>query len=208
MSRNRNETQHRRAGRSGAGSSRRAAIIFGVTVALATSVGAAGCASKRVNDGSERGDCYGNGTCDEGLICLSRLCVRPPPADCKKVVEKLGFLSLGNYTPRAVRAEFDTRLRGVCKAANLTKEEGDCILSARDKSALSRCKKPLVFANCERMFDHVVKVFGALEPKLVQKISRDRDRAMRKCKAKLYTKLDEACVLGATTKAALDACDI
>ncbi|MBK6683619.1 MAG: hypothetical protein IPG45_04045 [Deltaproteobacteria bacterium] len=27
--------------------------------------------------GSERGPCYGNGTCNEGLLCLSQICVRP-----------------------------------------------------------------------------------------------------------------------------------
>ena len=33
----------------------------------------AGCGTP---DGSERGACYGNGTCDTGLTCLSDLCVR------------------------------------------------------------------------------------------------------------------------------------
>lgn len=27
--------------------------------------------------GTERGPCYGNGTCNEGLLCLSQVCVRP-----------------------------------------------------------------------------------------------------------------------------------
>ncbi len=30
-------------------------------------------------DGTERGACYGNGTCNDGLICLSDLCVKPRP---------------------------------------------------------------------------------------------------------------------------------
>lgn len=31
-----------------------------------------------VNFGSERGPCYGNGTCNAGLTCASGLCVRVP----------------------------------------------------------------------------------------------------------------------------------
>ena len=34
-----------------------------------------GCTEKDV--GAEGGPCYGNGTCDPGLVCLSNLCVRP-----------------------------------------------------------------------------------------------------------------------------------
>jgi hypothetical protein len=29
-------------------------------------------------DGTEGGACYGNGTCNAGLTCLSKLCVMPP----------------------------------------------------------------------------------------------------------------------------------
>jgi hypothetical protein len=41
-----------------------------------------GCGSIEVNDdipgqGEEGGACYPNGTCDQGLLCLSQLCVRP-----------------------------------------------------------------------------------------------------------------------------------
>lgn len=36
----------------------------------------AGCSSSGPAAGSERGPCYGNGTCNAGLVCLSNLCVR------------------------------------------------------------------------------------------------------------------------------------
>jgi hypothetical protein len=42
-----------------------------------------GCAKQRGDDercvaiesGTEKGACYGNGTCNDGLMCLSELCV-------------------------------------------------------------------------------------------------------------------------------------
>lgn len=37
--------------------------------------------SHRGTDGTERGQCYGNGTCNKGLVCLSDLCVRMPSED-------------------------------------------------------------------------------------------------------------------------------
>ncbi len=42
------------------------------TVDASPSAGDSGC-----SDGSETCPCYGNGTCDEGLVCLSSLCVKP-----------------------------------------------------------------------------------------------------------------------------------
>lgn len=47
--------------------------------------------------GSERGPCYGNGTCNQGLVCLSQLCVRPSgdagPDDAS--AEDSGVVDLG-----------------------------------------------------------------------------------------------------------------
>jgi len=37
-----------------------------------------GCGTSPVDVGSERGPCYGNGTCNAGLVCASNLCVRAP----------------------------------------------------------------------------------------------------------------------------------
>ena len=57
------------------------------------------CAVK--DEGAEGGPCYGNGTCDPGLVCLSNLCVKPadagqdagpidlPKADAKAIDQQL-----------------------------------------------------------------------------------------------------------------------
>jgi hypothetical protein len=54
-----------------------------LAVALAAVVGlvAVGCGggSGSPATGTERGPCYGNGTCNTGLVCLSNTCVKPPP---------------------------------------------------------------------------------------------------------------------------------
>src|SRR5262245_1658642 len=47
-----------------------------VGLALALSLSLAMACSSGPAAGSERGPCYGNGTCDTGLVCLSNLCVR------------------------------------------------------------------------------------------------------------------------------------
>ena len=38
-----------------------------------------GCSEK--NEGEEGGPCYRNGTCDDGLVCLSNLCIKPLSQD-------------------------------------------------------------------------------------------------------------------------------
>jgi hypothetical protein len=45
------------------------------------SVVLAGCGSSGPATGSEGGSCYGNGTCNAPLVCLSELCVRLPGDD-------------------------------------------------------------------------------------------------------------------------------
>jgi len=55
----------------------RIALLFVVGVAL---VGGCG-GDSIITAGSEGGPCYPNGTCDEGLVCLSDLCVDPGTAD-------------------------------------------------------------------------------------------------------------------------------
>jgi hypothetical protein len=53
---------------------RRAAAIAAVSLAAV----AAAC-NPSPPRGGERGPCFGNRTCDPGLVCLSDLCVRPEP---------------------------------------------------------------------------------------------------------------------------------
>lgn len=96
--------------------------------------------------GSERGACYGNGTCNDGLVCLSDLCVRPPPADCVQVARKVGYLTLSNYTPKEQREAFEGRAVAACKSLHLSRDEGNCILRARSRQELAGCPKPLAAA--------------------------------------------------------------
>ncbi len=47
-------------------------VLLGVAAAFATT---SSCGSGGPAAGDEGGDCYGNGTCNDGLVCLSDLCV-------------------------------------------------------------------------------------------------------------------------------------
>lgn len=121
-------------------------IWVGVLVAAAACSKGGGDAEGRAgaDDGQERGDCYGNGTCDPGLVCYSDLCVRPPPADCAKVAEKLSGYRLDNYAPRDERRRVIDELTRLCRDAHLTEEEGRCILGAQGRAAIASCPRPLL----------------------------------------------------------------
>ncbi len=117
-----------------------------LVVAAACSKGGGGDAEGRAGatDGHERGACYGNGTCDPGLVCYSDLCVRPPPADCAKVAEKLSGYRLDNYAPRDERRRVIDELTRLCRDAHLTEEEGRCILGAQGRAAIASCPRPVL----------------------------------------------------------------
>ena len=158
--------------------------------------------------GTERGPCYGNKSCNEGLLCLSDLCVRPPPADCTKVGEKLGYLMLGNYAPQDKREAFHKEIAAECNAAHLTKEQGDCILNASDTKALAKCEKPLGMADCDKMMEHVVKTIAPSDPKIARMLDSDRSKLLRECKERGLTKVHEACVLAAMSEPDLRRCNL
>lgn len=151
-------------------------------------------------EGSERGACYGNGTCNDGLVCLSNLCVRPPGADCDKVAEKLGGLLLGNYSPRAERDAFLATTRAECTAAALTKEEGDCLLGAAHRNALSRCPKVIGVGDCTKIVPHLDTL--RTDPYLMT----TADKLQARCKNETPSKALEVCVLAAKALADLDRC--
>jgi hypothetical protein len=155
--------------------------------------------------GAERGPCYGNGTCNDGLICLSELCVRPPPADCAKVAQKVGQLTLGNYAPRDQRAQFETQITNECKNAFLTKEQGQCIIDAASVGALAQCEKPLGMADCDRIMAHVQKV-AANDQEINQYLARGPEEFARECKRMGLTRADENCILAATDASAIKNC--
>lgn len=54
-------------------------LRFGLILGIALAAGL-GCSGSAAEQGTERGACYGNGTCNEGLTCLSDICVAAPDA--------------------------------------------------------------------------------------------------------------------------------
>lgn len=114
-----------------------AVLMLAITLAGATGA----CARDRAAGplGHERSDCRPDRSCDTGLMCLSNLCVRPPPADCQAVADQLTSLDLGNYAEPEDRAPVVARYKGACEAAMLTKEEGQCIDKARDRWTAGEC---------------------------------------------------------------------
>jgi hypothetical protein len=132
------------------------------TIAIALAL--AGC-EKSGGPGKERGACYGNGTCDPGLVCMSELCVRPPPADCAKVAEKLASYRLGNYAPKEERAKVIGELTGKCEEARLSVDEGKCILEAQGRMEIAQCPRPLLDElagdkdGCKAVADQVARFF-------------------------------------------------
>lgn len=118
-----------------------------IALIVTAGLGAVGCEKKQAGAGSagkELGACYGNGTCDQGLQCLSAVCVRPPPADCTPVAEKLASYRLGNYAKREDREKMVAELTTECTSAKLSIDEGKCILDATSRLDVARCPRPLL----------------------------------------------------------------
>lgn len=132
------------------------AIAFGLLLASCEKSG---------GPGKERGSCYGNGTCDPGLVCMSELCVRPPPADCEKVAAKLASYRLGNYAPKEEREEVLAELTTTCEEARLSVDEGKCILEAQGRLDIAKCPRPLLDEfkgdkdGCKAVGDQVARFF-------------------------------------------------
>ncbi|MEJ7603581.1 MAG: hypothetical protein WKG01_37185 [Kofleriaceae bacterium] len=89
--------------------------------------------------GRERNDCRDDSTCDPGLLCLSNLCVKPPPADCTVVAETFTSFELGNYADPDERAPLVAKLKAQCETAYVTKDEGMCLEETRDKYSATAC---------------------------------------------------------------------
>ncbi len=95
--------------------------------------------SSRSLAGHERGDCRPDQSCDPGLVCLSNVCVRPPPADCQLIADQLASMELGNYAEVEVRAPVVANYKAACEKAYITKEEGGCLDKAHDKWSAAQC---------------------------------------------------------------------
>lgn len=98
--------------------------------------------------GKERGDCKPDKSCDPGLLCLSNLCVRPPPADCQQVADVLASFDLGNYAEPETREPVVAKYKATCDKVYVSKEQGECILNAGSKQAAEQCA-PAMFGGPE-----------------------------------------------------------
>lgn len=171
------------------------------------------CAKKQGSEtttttaGSERGPCYGNGTCNEGLICLSDLCVRPPPADCAAVAKKVGYLMLSNYAPAEERASFESGIVTECKDKHLTKEEGDCILRSQNRGQLNACGKPLGQGSCDRIVEHIRVNLAPNDRRVAEFLERGVDEMIAECEKEGITAAVERCALAAKTFDELKKCE-
>jgi hypothetical protein len=151
--------------------------------------------------GTERGACYGNNTCNDGLVCLSDLCVRPPGADCAQVAEKLSYLMLGNYADRDARTAFLASTRDDCEAAHLTKDEGACLMSAPHRNALSQCPKVIGVGDCKKILAHLPDLTGQ-----DQYQTTEADHVASRCKNETPSKAFELCALAAKDVKDLERC--
>jgi len=133
--------------------------------ALVVIVLAASCSrDSRGGAGKERGDCRAGDKdkCDTGLLCLSNLCVRPPPADCKVVAETLASMDLGNYAEPEQRAPIVAKYEAACTKAYVSKEEGECLDTAKDKWSAGQC--------APRMFPEMASTNGGDCKQVVAKV--------------------------------------
>jgi hypothetical protein len=146
-----------------------------------------GQSAQRAAYGKERGDCIAPrtepgqpkdelaiGTCDPGLLCLSNVCVRPPPADCTAIGELLTSFDLGNYAEPEERAPIVEKYKRACQKAYVSKEQGECIAATTDKFAAIKCA-PLMFPE--------------LKP-AAGKATGDCDQVMAKLEGFLRTSMD------------------
>lgn len=170
---------------------------------------AAGCQSKGggsgdTTAGKERGPCYGNGTCDQGLVCLSKLCVAPPAADCQAIADHLGGLLLGNYAAKEERAAFATDVVADCTARKLSKEDGDCLLRASGRQAIGQCAVALGVGDCKKITEHLKAMVpaGGTDQFLVTAA----DRLIARCKNEVPSRGLEKCVIAATKIEQLEQC--
>ena len=139
------------------------ALLLGAPLGACDSRGAAG--ADRGAAGAERGDCRPDGTCDLGLLCLSKLCVRPPGADCKAVAGTLASLELGNYAAEEELAPIAAKQRAACERALVSKEEGACLEAARDLWSAEACAPRMFPAAAPADLAACAKIAGRLEVK-------------------------------------------
>lgn len=125
----------------------RAYTVFMKLTAFALALGLAACAQD-AGRGAERQPCRAGNACDTGLTCLSDRCVRPPPADCAAVGAHVASFKLGNYATPEERAPAVAEAQAACERARVSKEQGVCLLAARDRWSAATCA-PAMFPDVD-----------------------------------------------------------
>ena len=119
--------------------------IAGLRVAglVVGAVALTGCGSKGGGLPGERQACRAPAgdaaVCGPGLVCMSDVCVRPPPADCGQVAEALVSLEVGNSATREERAAKLPAKRELCEAQRISATEGACLAKATSTWAAGDC---------------------------------------------------------------------
>jgi hypothetical protein len=193
-------------------------------VALMVVVALSGC--QRDNPpappGTERSDCRPDGTCDPGLSCLSKRCVKPPPANCQAVAETLASFDLGNYAPLEERGPVVARHEVACKHAHVSKDEGACIDQARDKWTAAQCA-PRLFpelasattSDCVAVRTKIRASYGAQgvafenDPKMSKWFATTLQIVQQSCEQDRWPDAVKRCILasGANGQSSLTSCN-
>jgi len=187
-------------------------VSLGSMLAAACSRGssAAEGQAERAPLGHERGDCRPNKGCDPGLLCLSNVCVRPPPAECQGLADQLASMELGNYAELDVRAPVVATYKAACEKAYVSKEEGACIEKATSKYDAAQCA-PRMFpelassgtGDCAQVVTKIrvtmMSQAGAtLDPSMQQTVERILKAAQESCEQDAWPDALKKCVLDAT----------
>jgi hypothetical protein len=158
--------------------------------------------------GKERGDCKPSKVCDPGLLCLSNLCVRPPPADCKAIGEQLASMELGNYAEVETRTPIVAKYTAACEKAYVSKEQGACMEKATDKWSASQCA-PDMFpelkttggSDCQTIANRIRAQMGkqmsSADPQTAQLFTKMMTVIQTSCEQDKWPNVFKQCVLAA-----------
>jgi hypothetical protein len=165
-----------------------AALVAFLTVVAA-------CRRSQPDPGTERGPCKDDHTCQNGLVCLSDLCVRPPAGDCGKVAEALAAVQLGPGGDAAKRASAVAALRAQCESQQLSIDDATCLTSAKGKVAMAKCPHPLLPELVELAADKTgCKAVGVRLEELTRiELERTPDDLMAKLLPKLGAAVSASC---------------
>jgi hypothetical protein len=189
----------------------RLGLIVMVLISAACAKGSRGA------QGAERGDCRsGENKCDDGLVCLSNVCVRPPGADCQLVAETVTSFDLGNYAEPEERAPLVAKYKAACETAHVTKEEGQCLDKATDKWAAGQCA-PKMFpqsaaskADCKAVIARIEEatkpqVQGLDQPQMKQWFETTIRVMQQSCEQDMWPDGLKKCILTAQAQPGVDA---